>query len=202
MNKYFLLLCLMVSFTILSAQRPIRRPNTSTETERESPKKTIEEGSAFKDKLWYGGNFTLFFGSNNFESSFAFGLAPMVGYKITPDFSIGPRVEVIYNFYKTSITGPVEKFNLFSVGVGPFVRYKFFNVIFAQAEYQLEFVQRPVLTINGDLVKSTFNNNNFFVGLGYNAGGGEILVLYNLLEPSGGTLNIPISFRFGFTYKF
>lgn len=202
MNKYFLLLCLMVSFTILSAQRPIRRPNTSTETEREAPNKTIEEGSAFKDKLWYGGNFTLFFGSNNFESSFAFGLAPMVGYKITPDFSIGPRVEVIYNFYKTSITGPVEKFNLFSVGVGPFVRYKFFNVIFAQAEYQLEFVQRPVLTINGDLVKSTFNNNNFFVGLGYNAGGGEILVLYNLLEPSGGTLNIPISFRFGFTYKF
>ncbi len=201
MYKYLFFLSLLFCSAILSAQRPIRRPNPNATLQREAPEETIQEGSAFKDKLWYGGNFTLFFGANNFESSFAFGLAPMVGYKITPDFSIGPRVEVVYNFYKTSILGPVEKFNLFSVGLGPFARYKFFNVIFVHAEYQLEFLQRPVIA-NGNLIKINQTNNNFFAGLGYNAGGGEILVLYNLLEPSGGTLNIPISFRFGFTYKF
>lgn len=201
MYKHFLILSLLFCCTIISAQRPIRRPNTSSEPQRPAPRETIETGSDFKDKLWYGGNFTLFFGSNGQVSSFALGLAPMVGYKITPDFSIGPRVEGVYNYFKVQGFNSVEKFNLFSFGFGPFVRHKFFNVIFAHAEYQLEFLQE-VIGVNGNPIKVNGTNSNFFVGLGYNAGGGEILVLYNLLAQTQNTLNIPISFRFGFTYKF
>lgn len=201
MHKIFLLISFMVLGTILTAQRPIRRPNTDTEPERQAPAEPFEEGAEFKDKLWYGGSFVLSFGSFNNTSSFVAGLAPMVGYKITPDFSVGPRVEFLYNYYQIRDFATTYKFNLFSAGIGPFARYKFFNVIFAHAEYQLDFIQQPFFDANFNPIKVTATNSNFFAGVGYNAGGGEILVLYNFLANQN-SLSRPISFRFGFTFRF
>ncbi len=201
MYKYFLLISIVLCCTILSAQRPIRRPNENPEPERQVPREPLDENTAFKDRLWYGGSFILSFGSFNNTSSFVAGLAPMVGYKITPDFSIGPRVEFLYNYYQLRQFGDTYKFNLFSAGIGPFARYKFFNVIFAHAEYQLDFIQQPFFDANFNPIKVTATNSNFFAGLGYNAGGGEILVLYNFLATQN-SLARPISFRFGFTFRF
>lgn len=194
-----ILLILIVTSEVIS-QTPIRRPRTTPQRDRvdESQKKS----SDFKSKLWYGGNINLGFQGNNFESIFNIGLAPMVGYKITPEFSVGPRVEINYSYYKVAAGPSILRYNLYSGGIGPFARYKFFQMLFFHVEYQLEYAQFPSINpIDGSKESRFFNNA--FVGLGYNAGGGEILLLYNLLDQqSRNTLGMPISLRFGFTLNF
>lgn len=193
--------CLVTSIVLLFAlevycQRPMRRPSS-----RQPQTTQSETGKTLKERLWYGGNVALGFSGNNIESVFLIGLAPMVGYKITPNFSVGPRVDFNYTYYKRQVFGPVISYNLYSGGIGPFARYKFFNILFLHTEYQIEWAQFPSLNFDG--TKETQIFNNLFVGLGYNAGGGEILILYNLFDQtSRNTLGMPISIRFGFTINF
>lgn len=194
-----ILLILIVTSEVIS-QTPIRRPRTTPQRDRvDEPQKKATD---FKSKLWYGGNINLGFQGNNFESIFNIGLAPMVGYKITPAFSIGPRVEINYSYYKVAAGPSILRYNLYSGGIGPFARYKFFKMLFFHVEYQLEYAQFPSINPFDGSKESQFFNNTF-VGLGYNAGGGEILLLYNLSDQqSRNTLGMPISLRFGFTLNF
>jgi hypothetical protein len=198
--KWFMLICLIITSLDLAAQRPMRRPPPARQPQ---PSSDMPLSNSLKDRLWYGGSIALGFTGNNFESLFLIGVAPMVGYKITPQFSVGPRVEFNYTYYKTIFFGggPVTSYNLFSGGIGPFARYKFFNILFAQLEYQVEWAQFPTGLPDGSKSVSTFDN--LFIGLGYNAGGGEILILYNLLDQSArNSLDLPINIRFGFTINF
>jgi len=185
----------------LMSQTPIRRPSTTPQRDRtDEPQR--KPPSDFKSRLWYGGNLMGGFQGNNFESLFTIGVAPMVGYKVTPEFSIGPRVEFIYSYYKVAAGPQILRYNLYSGGIGPFARYKFFKMLFFHVEYQLEYAQFPSISPFDGSKNSQFFNNAF-VGLGYNAGGGEILVLYNLLQQDGrNTLQMPFSLRFGFTINF
>lgn len=193
-------LFLLIFTNDLVSQTPIRRPRTTPQRDRVDDRQT--QPSDFKSKLWYGGNINLGFQGNNFESLFNIGLAPMVGYKITPEFSIGPRVELIYSYYKVAAGPSILRYNLYGGGIGPFARYKFFKMLFFHLEYQLEYAQFPSISpLDGSKNSQFFNNT--FVGLGYNAGGGEILLLYNLSDQqSRNTLGMPISIRFGFTLNF
>jgi hypothetical protein len=54
----------------------------------------------FVSNLWYGGGLLLGFNGINNASIFSLGVSPMVGYKITPAISVGPRVEFILSSYK------------------------------------------------------------------------------------------------------
>ncbi len=190
------LLFFICSFGQAFSQRPDRMVRTDEYAkEQKAP-------NEFLDRLWYGGNLLLGFAGSDFESFFQLGVSPMVGYKITPFFSVGPRLDFIYTYRSIRLTpSRVETFNLYSGGVGPFTRMKVYGGVFVHGEYQLAWAQYPNPTLDGTKIYDTFNN--LFFGIGYNSGGSEIYILYNFLEDERLVRSgFPFDFRFGFTYKF
>ncbi|KAA3634470.1 MAG: hypothetical protein DWQ02_11360 [Bacteroidetes bacterium] len=164
----------------------------------------------FAERLWYGGGFGLGLSS----STFGLEVSPMVGYKITEKFSVGPRIPLSYTYAKlVSAEGTGLNYNNLDLGIGAFTRYKIFNRIFAHMEYNYLWVSEPV-TSNGyylldpdnssSLLKENSTKDEFNLGLGY-AGGGrlgtEISLLYNVLNDPN-SLTIPLTIRVGFNYKF
>lgn len=192
----FILFIAIVSLNGLEAQ------NNNSRVNNKSGKK---EQVKFTDNLWYGGSINLGFASNAFSSIFSFGLAPMVGYKFTPDFSIGPRVGFTFSNYKFKNGSKVDNIALWDFSEGIFARYKFFNVVFAHVEYDINQKQYAFVDGSGNLDKLSVNDSDAFVGLGYNSGGGgfgsEIYIMYNLLADDN-TLSQPFEFRIGLTYNF
>lgn len=154
-----------------------------------------------KEKLWYGGGFNLGFGGNQFQSSFLIGISPMVGYKITPWLSAGPRLDFNYELLRVQNFNSVESYNIFTYGVGPFMRVKTNFKLFGHLEYQLNFVDKP------DEVNVIYNKEAAYVGIGYNDSGArsiwgyEIYLVYDVLAPQD-VVRLPIDFRFGLTYNF
>ncbi len=185
----------------------------------------FDESGSFAHKIWYGGGFTLGFSGNSNTSVFNIGISPMVGYKISEMFSIGPRAILSYTTLKVSQNDPrdlsiarVFRGNLVSYGGGVFARLKPFQSIFFHTEFEL--LNEPFLYADEIYpflysVKETGNklntirqtSNNYYIGAGYHSGGGaggigyEVLLLYNILEPED-SVNLPIDLRFGFTWNF
>ncbi|MEL6636720.1 MAG: hypothetical protein AAFW73_10090 [Bacteroidota bacterium] len=183
-----------------------------TRSRRESTDDYFDESGGFTHRLWYGGGLNLGFSGINGVSSFQFGISPMVGYKITDNFSVGPRVGINYNYFKFIEAGRTYVVEPVSYTLGGFSRYKFIPSIFAHVEYEwsneesIDPDQDGFITIDQDdeILTGRLRQNNFYVGLGYNSGGTfayEIMLLYNLLEPEE-SLNTPFNIRAGFTYKF
>ena len=78
----------------------------------------FDDRGSFKDRLWYGADVTLNFFSVPGGNAFNAGIAPMVGYKITDAFSVGPRIEILYRGERYDInTGTDLKFNSTNYGV-------------------------------------------------------------------------------------
>ncbi len=197
LTKTFTLVAIfLVSFNIeVDAQRDRNR-------DKKSQNKTedyFDESGVGSFRFWYGGGLGLNFGSgiNRFgqqTSQFNFSISPMVGYKVTPEFSIGPRVELSYFHLRTGNGSNVAKANFFNYGIGAFTRYKLFQQFFAHAEYQIESSK-----LDGVNRRSV---NNFFLGGGYTSGGQigyEVSILWNLLED---TVDLPLDYRIAFTYNF
>ena len=155
----------------------------------------FDESGVGSFRFWYGGGIGLNFSSGVGSSQFSFSLSPMVGYKITPEFSIGPRAEIAYSHFRFNNGFNVEKRNFIDYGIGVFARYKLFPQFFLHTEYQVE---SEVTTLDGDRRSDT----NFFLGGGYTSGGQvgyEIAILWNLLEDSS---DLPLDYRIAFTYNF
>lgn len=169
--------------------------------------KYFDESGSFTSNLWYGGGFQLGFSGGSFSSAFQLGISPMVGYKITDEFSVGPRVSLLYTYYRAETIDGVQSANLMDYGIGAFTRYKIFRSIFAHLEYGFdnEVVSLQYNSINGEFEKNRRLRNNALIGLGYNDGNGvwgyEISLLYNLLQEEN-IVDLPFDFRFGFTYNF
>lgn len=91
-------LIVIIPFLIVSFQ------GKSQEVENIAPQKQKEE-SRFIDKVVFGGDFGLSFGSSTYIK-----IAPIVGYKITPRFTAGLGPIYIYERYKYSgyIGGTLE----------------------------------------------------------------------------------------------
>ena len=161
----------------------------------------FDEGGFGPHKFWFGGGIGLGFSGGNVQSQFNFSISPMVGYKITPELSVGPRLELDYAHarFATSATSS-EKYNIFNYGIGGFARYKIFQQFFLHGEYQIESRANPIG--GGETIRGS--RDNFYVGAGYSSGGGlvgyEISLLWNLLEE--GTVDLPLDYRIAFTYNF
>ena len=190
-----LLFCLMI--TSLSAQR--QRGDNTRSSEREP--------NGFGQQLWYGGSFNLGFSGGNFSSVFQLGVSPLVGYKITEMFSVGPRIILDYSLVSARVSnGSKKNKSTFSYGAGLFARHKIFRQIFAHVEYEILNQAIPTLSFD-DIVVLRRTQNNAYIGGGYNSGfpvGYEILILYNFNETDNnfGQVTNPISIRIGFTYNF
>lgn len=154
------------------------------------------------DKLWFGGNIGLGYSSSQYGSQFFIGLAPMVGYKITDEWSVGPRIDVSYTHIRQPTTsGNPEKLSFFNVGGALFTRYKVFNHFFAHLESGINNIPDLVRDQAGNLIVVREQRLTALIGIGYSAGGGEIVLLYDLNTPQN-SLELPFDFRFGFNYNF
>lgn len=175
----------------------------TAQNRRDDDDQYFDESGSISHRLWYGTHFTLGFNGNGFTSLFQFGLAPMIGYKITDILSIGPRGSLLYYSYRINNGGgDVDKVNTTSWSVGAFTRVRVFQTFLAQVEYSLE--NDPL--INSDLSVGRVERGAFYIGGGYNSGSGgpiafEALLLYNVNQP-GNTLESPLDYRLGITYNF
>lgn len=159
---------------------------------------------------WFGGGFNLGFSGGNGQTVFNFGISPMAGYRLFDQFSVGPRVSLLYTNYTVRGFSSNDKVNAapISWAVSAFARYKVpINraSIFAQIEAQLE-NEAIVQFVGNDLETFRREVGNFYMGLGYSNGfpfAYEILALYNLNQREQAFVNEnPIELRIGFTYNF
>lgn len=167
--------------------------------------KPTSDMEKFSDHLWYGGSFTLGFSSGTGTSLFQFGVAPMVGYKLTPILSAGPRISLLYSMYSSRLFGNrVERVQPITWAIGAFSRVKFLAEIFGHVEF--EYANQGLAFIGSSgLEVARQTRNNIYLGAGYSSGRGqtkyEILGLYNFNQPID-LVESPFSIRFGFTYNF
>ncbi|HMQ49920.1 MAG TPA: hypothetical protein PKA00_20900 [Saprospiraceae bacterium] len=206
--KRLLQLSFLIVITLLLTNTDALAQSRGKKKKSSETDKYFDDSGNFASKLWYGGGFNLGFSGDNFESLFQLGVSPMVGYKITDNFSIGPRGEVLFNFYRADVGAPeIAKGTFVNYGLGVFSRYKIFRTIFIHGEYGF---QNEEIIIDYDFNENKFitgrrSRNNAFIGAGYNDGDGvwgyEIALLYNLNQDAN-TLDLPFDFRFGITYNF
>ncbi len=158
-SKYLLLFFL--SFALIQ---------TSSFAQRE----IYSDSVAFKERLYYGGNFGMQFGTVTLLD-----FSPLVGVMITPKFSSGVGITYQYFNDRRFIGGKTS-----SYGGRLFSRYNIFPNIFLHAEYE---------TINFDnynRLSERFEriwSNALFLGGGYFApfgsrGGANFTFLYNVLH--------------------
>ena len=167
-------------------------------------KQPTKEPSVISGKIWYGGGLNLGFSGQSGLNVLQLGASPMVGYKIIPRWSVGPRVSFLASRYSGKYF--INKITPINWGVGVFTRVKVISAIFAHAEYEI--ANQAFVSADGPkLYVDRLQQNNVYVGGGYSSGQGntrfEIVALYNLQTPESTLYYIsPFTFRFGFTVNF
>jgi len=157
----------------LSAQEADTTAAEQTQLEPAKPVKAKPEGGR---KLYYGGNIGASFGSYTMV-----GIYPLVGYNITPKFSVG--VKVLYEY--VSDNRYAENYTGSNYGGSLFARFRIIPQLYLHAEYS---------QISYDLYNSLGESDRtsvpfVFVGAGYrqNLGGAVWLnaqVLFDVLQDS------------------
>ncbi len=157
----------------------------------------IGENSELRDRIYTGGNF-------GFSSTSQFTyleVAPIIGYRVTNNFTAGTGFTYRYLRYK--IYSPEITTSVF--GTSLFARYNIFKSYFAQMEYEFLRYDRIISATE----KNKEGYNSFLVGGGYSEplGGNAALnftILYNLsyslLTP--GPYDSPWIIRGGVTFGF
>ena len=145
------------------------------------------------NKFYFGGGGGLGFGTGyNYYS-----LLPLIGYRITDQFSVGATITYQRYNYTNYYTG---NYSYTQYGAGPFVRYTF-NPLFVQAEYDV--INAPVLNLNNELVRSNFSRMLFGVGYVFSSGrklSVSGLVMYDVLYKVPSVFNSPIVTRVFVTF--
>lgn len=168
-------------------------------------KKSKKDDDDFKSHLWYGGGLNLgggFLGGGG--SAFAFGIAPMVGYKFFGPLSAGPRASINLASYK--IPG-AKALTLVDTELGAFLRIKVFRGLFVQGELTNEWEQEQEFP--GALTKIKYTRFNQYAGAGWNFSGGrggasqEIGIFYNFAVNNDlRSFENPWEYRLAFTFNF
>jgi hypothetical protein len=167
-------------------------------------KQPTREPSVISTKIWYGGGLNLGFSGQSGLNILQLGASPMIGYKIVPRWSVGPRISFLASRYSGKYY--LNKITPIDWGVGLFTRLKIISAIFAHAEYEI--ANQAFVSADGlKLYTDRLQQNNVYVGGGYSSGQGntrfEIVALYNLQTPESSLYYIsPFTFRFGFTVNF
>lgn len=142
---------------------------------------------SFADKVYFGGGGGFSGGSQYLNIS----VSPLIGYKITEQFSAG--LQITYQYVKF-IDATANNY-----GGGPFLRYNFTQKLFGYSQY--EYLNYQALGYGND--RERFDFNSLFVGIGYsepigNKAAFNITALYNLLHQDGRSpYQSPLVFRVG-----
>lgn len=148
--------------TSLFAQIDEHGPVDKNKPKKEKEDK--EEKPKFKERLTFGGNLGAFFGTNTFVN-----INPLVGYKIKKDWVAGIGINYVYYnnpFFRGSL-----------LGKSVWSRYYFLEQFFAHTEFESI---RYTKSNFADLNKR--NVNVALVGLGYQANGFGVSIMYDLIQ--------------------
>src|SRR5690554_6572664 len=155
-----------------------------------------EDKPPLKDRMYYGGNFSLQFGSLTFID-----ISPLAGVMLTEKISTGLGATYQYlNFRYANSSSSVY-------GGRVFGRYNITQNIFAHTEGEslnTAYIERGPTPADDRLIRDWVNG--FFVGGGYftpfgNRGGANITLLYNLVYDSKRSpYNEPYVIRVGFVF--
>lgn len=192
----------------LEAQSRKKSHSKHSKKKKKTKKEEVKEETTYRlsDHLWYGGSLGLGLNAYQGVNTFGIGVAPMVGYKILPFLSAGPRVSSFLTSVKIQGYKPV---NLFNTEIGAFLRAHVYEGFFLQGEISREFYQDLGGATGNEFTKVTFSRTNQYLGAGYNFGRGqggigtELSIMYNI--PVGRDVNTsesPFSYRFGLTWRF
>lgn len=162
-----LLLCLLWSLSgiSLAQDRPVYT----------SPSPDQGQSMPFKDRLFFGGNLGLSFGSLTYIN-----VSPLVGVRLTE--KMGAGVGPTYTYFNDRRT--TYKYDSESYGGRLFAQYRVFESVLLYSEYELLNTEVP------DLLYTALERRNIsslFVGGGYiqqvgRNSGISITLLYNVLE--------------------
>lgn len=178
---------IFIGILCLSSITFLQTLNAQVNTENTRPEYNL------KSHLYFGGGFGLQFGYMTLIE-----VSPLVGYNITPKFSVG--LSPTYKFYKyNDYYGQNLDLKTNVWGGSIFSRYYIFESVFAHVEYEslLYNTQTP------GFPETKQQYNSFFVGGGYNQriGGNSgmyIMVLWNLNDTPDSPYINPI-IRVGFS---
>jgi hypothetical protein len=189
-----------------AAEKKKKKEAEAAEEAREGETREEKEDKVpFKDKLWYGFGPQLGFSGGNGFSAFTLGVAPMVGYKIFPVLSVGPRVSAVFTNYKIQGYKPTW---FSDVDAGVFIRGRLFQGLFLQGEWSNTWLQEPFLSAGDRLGKVKRSTDNQRLGAGWNNSGGanwssEFGIFYNFQVANDvNSYASPFEYRLAFTYKF
>lgn len=110
--------------------------------------------NSFKERLYFGGNIGAWFGSTTYVN-----LSPLIGCKITKEFSLGGGFT--YNYYSQTYLG--QRYVSTIYGGNAFARYHIFENLFAQVGWD----RLSVLDYNATIPNSRVWVDNILLGGGY-----------------------------------
>jgi len=125
------------------------------------------KGGFKKENLFTGGSLTLQFG-NQFT---ALGLSPYFGYSVNKFIDVAASLNFNYTSQRDYFVVD-DKVRQTIYGPGAFVRLYPVKFLFAQAQYEFNFIKQRYIQPGYPDQKGTFNAHSFLVGGGY-AGGRE-----------------------------
>src|SRR5687767_9230563 len=149
-----------------------------------------KEKVPFKQKLFTGGTISLAFYSN----TFLVGASPVLGYSITNWADLGVVINYNYTVYR-DVTYFDDRLKQINFGGGPFVKLYPLRFIFAQAQYEYNFLRQKYIPPPnyGPEEKYELEAPSFLIGGGYTTGrmgrgGGPhyyLAILFDILNEPG-----------------
>ncbi len=121
--KHFLTILIIVTSSLLFAQQ-----NDSTNV-NENSKSEMSKSNNSVSRWYYGGEVGFAFSSNYFS----IGFDPLVGYKITPQFSVGAKIG--YAYISDDRYEPLPALNTSNYGGSIFSRYRIIPQIYVHGEF-------------------------------------------------------------------
>ncbi|MBL7925173.1 MAG: hypothetical protein JNL88_13305 [Bacteroidia bacterium] len=166
MRKSTLILCLLLFPVFLRAQ----------ENAPAAPVKEKEARRPLKDRLFFGGNLGLSFGTLTYIN-----VSPVIGYRLTEKFGAG--LGPVYTYYSDN-RDRRYKYETHMYGGRTFAQYQVMENVLLYSEYELINMEVPDLLFTKLIRK---NISSLFVGGGYaqNIGGRtslSLMVLFNVIE--------------------
>jgi len=183
-KNFFLSLVFIFSLTTVFAQYE----NTSGQKKQQKKKENVA-----KVNRWFAGGMI---GGGFSSTNSYFEVAPIVGYRVTPDFHVGSRITYIYNSYTVPPFG--DRYTAHHYGASIFTRYTFLRFLMAQVEY--EALSVDYYDINRRWVQSLFVGGGLYQSMG-GRGFATVAIYYNILDDQYSPYNNPIV-RIGFGFGF
>ncbi len=153
----------------------------------------------FKENLFTGGSISLAF----YNSTFLVGGSPVLGYSITNWADLGIVINYNYTSYRDYNFIFNDKLKQYVYGGGTFVKLYPVRFLFAQAQYEYNFIKQKFIPNTGSTQTYKAEAGSFLVGGGYTTGrygrGGATHFYLAVLFDISNNINSPYTDGYGRT---